>query len=218
MPDDVDSGDDTRDDFGDSTDDARDTAADTDDDDALAVALGLLGELDTETLADHAATALAGLDSEADRSVDGPATETALRLARDRVPRDDYQAVAREVTAAVLATSPRDPATVRLLGVESLCRAADDGAVETLTASGVAADGDSLVGDCPATDATVAATLSLYVDGLIHAHFLDADGDAVAARHDGTLQRYWLPADAVDGLHDRLDPAVADAVVTVDRE
>lgn len=189
-----------------------DDATEGDDIEAL---LELWDQIDTATL--DIGTAVPALDpDDPGVGVDGPDEETRYWLERSRLPRAEFQAAARRVTAAVLAVTPRSPATVRLLGIEPLLRDRDTAAVETLTDAGVAADGDSLCGECPATEPVVEATLQLYVDGLVHAHTLDVDGNAITARYDGYQHQYWLPADTTGRLRRRLDPPLADAVVRFD--
>lgn len=184
----------------------------TDDGHEIETLLELLDRVDTAAIDPEAV--VSALDSDAPGvGVDGPGEETAYRLARGRLRSDGVQSAARRVTATALAVSPRSPATARLLGIEPFLVDRDANAVETLRDAGVAVDGDSLRGDCPATEAVVEATLRLFDDGLIHAHVLDADGDAITARYDGSHHHFWLPSGAGDRLRARLDAALADAVV-----
>ena len=152
-------------------------------------------------------------------SVDGPDNETKYILHKERIPSDRYHELARTTTEVVLDVSPREVAAVGVRGIDDFLRDRNEEAVKTLLESGVSYveseynDG-TIEGRCAATQDVVEAVLSLYIPGLIHAYFLDSEGEAIAARFDDTLQYYWLPETAYRQLGERLNPDPFSAVIT----
>lgn len=181
--------------------------------------LDALAEVGVERLTELAEEGTVALETRMQDSVDGPDGETRYHLFEDRLPTDRYHESARVVTKAVLEASPREPAEIDVTGVAAFLRRRDEAAVETLLENGVSYveteynDG-TLEGRCEATPRVVAAVLSLYGSGLIHAHVLDDEGDAITARFDDTLQYYWLPEGTREEVRARLDPTLSSAIVT----
>lgn len=181
--------------------------------------LDALDAMGMAELTESVEAGLAALETNTDEPIDGPNDETRYLLYGDRLPADRYHEFARTVTGAVLEASPRDVAEVEVTGVAEFLRRRDEAAVETLLGNGLSYveteynDG-TLEGRCEATRHVVAALLSLYGSGLVHAHFLDGEEDAIAARFDDTLQYYWLPEGARERVRERLGPALSSAVVT----
>lgn len=152
-------------------------------------------------------------------SVDGPDDETKYILHKDGLPSDRYHELARTITEAVLDVSPRKVASVGVQGIDEFLRNQNEEAVKTLLESDVSYveneynDG-TIEGRCAATPDVIKAVLSLYTPGLIHAYFLDSEGEAIAARFDDTLQHYWLSETAYRQLGERLNPDLFSAVIT----
>jgi len=152
-------------------------------------------------------------------SVDGPDDETKYILHKDGLPSDRYHELARTITEAVLDVSPRKVASVGVQGIDEFLRNQNEEAVKTLLESEVSYveneynDG-TIEGRCAATPDVIKAVLSLYTPGLIHAYFLDSEGEAIAARFDDTLQHYWLSETAYRQLGERLNPDLFSAVIT----
>ena len=152
-------------------------------------------------------------------SVDGPDDETEYILHKDGLPSDRYHELARTITEAVLDVSPRKVASVGVQGIDEFLRNQNEEAVKTLLESEVSYveneynDG-TIEGRCAATPDVIKAVLSLYTPGLIHAYFLDSEGEAIAARFDDTLQHYWLSENAYRQLGERLNPDLFSAVIT----
>ena len=181
----------------------------------------VLGEVDMDEL-EEAIKAGMGTIKKADsfhESVDGPDDETNYILHKDGLPSDRYHELARTITEAVLEVSPRKVATVGVQGIDEFLRNRDEEAVKTLLEGEISYveneynDG-TIEGRCAATPDVVEAVLSLYIPGLVHAYFLDSEGEAIAARFDDTLQYYWLSERAYRQLGERLNPDLFSAVMT----
>jgi|AntRauTorcE11898_2_1112593.scaffolds.fasta_scaffold04732_6 hypothetical protein len=155
-------------------------------------------------------------------SVEGPPDETEYYLYEDYLPSEQYDEIARRVTAAVLEVSPRAVAEIRVWGIMEWLRETDEEAVDTLIDGGITYEESSfdlgtLRGRCSATPAIIEAVLSLYNPGLWHAHFFDEKGFGISARYDDSLQHYWLPKSAFFRLNEKLEPEVHTALVTMDK-
>jgi hypothetical protein len=162
-----------------------------------------------------------------DLTVTGPPHETEYRLEEDHLNSDRYHEIARTTTQKVLTVNPRDVAKVRIRGEPDLLRKyVDAGVVELLMDAGATVTGKKMSAG-PITFSTqqlqaclkgtpeiIEAVLSLHSDSLWHAHFLDEDGQGIAARYDGTMQHYWLPQQAYQHLLEDLDEDVANAMAT----
>jgi len=183
----------------------------------------VLGEIDADELEE---AIKAGMETikKADgfhESVDGADDETKYILHKDRLPSNRYHELARTITEAVLDVSPREVATVGVQGIDAFLRDRNEEAVKTLLEGGVSYveseynDG-TIEGQCVATPDVVEAVLSLYIPGLTHTYFLDGEGEAIAARFDGTLQYYWLPETAYRQLGERVKPDLFSAVITLE--
>ncbi|ELZ84990.1 hypothetical protein C453_10430 [Haloferax elongans ATCC BAA-1513] len=162
------------------------------------------------------------MDEDVESGPKGPANESEYVLHQDRLPSDRYHELARIVTKEVLSVSPRAVAEVEVGGIADFLRNRDETAVETLLENGAsyvesATNDGTIEGRCSANPGVVEAVLTVYMPGLWQAHFLDAEGEAIAARYDDRVQHYWLPEPAYAELGERLDSDLFSAVVPRDR-
>jgi hypothetical protein len=93
---------------------------------------------------------------------------------------------------------------------------AEESALETLREAGCTVTDGQINWQAASSPDVVDAILSAYAPGLHHALFIDTDGYGIAARYDGSLQHYWLPATTASELKKSLEPAVRSALLSID--
>jgi hypothetical protein len=146
----------------------------------------------------------AGLDSDGRWS--WPAAE-----AQFSVDVDESSDAGLDVLAAVLDTTPREPATVAVHvehGRRNDLQGDRRDALERLAANPeVTALADDTAGAAPATDETVEAVFRLYGPDLRRATVLDEDGLAIVEYLDGRVE-FSLPAARIDEVRSALPDGV----------